>query len=55
MSNGPWETTHGNMGIQLKKLNEVVSKILRVKSISKMLKNHAKKSPYKKMGHVYEG
>ncbi len=44
MSNGPWEVTHGNMGIQLVKLNEVVDIIFKVKNIPKILKNHARRS-----------
>jgi hypothetical protein len=55
VSNEPWEVTDGNMGTQLEKLNEVVSKVFKVKSTFKILKNHAKRSPYRKMGHVYEG
>ncbi len=55
MSNGPWEATHDNTRTRLKKFNEVVNKILRVKNISKILKNRTKRSPYRKMGHVYEG
>ncbi len=39
------EVTHGNMGIQLVKLNETISRIFEVKCISKMLKIHARKSP----------
>jgi hypothetical protein len=44
--------THGNMGTQLVKLNGIVNKMLEVKSIPKMFKNHAKKYPYKRMGHA---
>jgi hypothetical protein len=43
------------MGIQLVKLNEVAGKILEVKSILKMLKSHARRSPCRKMGHAHEG
>jgi hypothetical protein len=55
VNNGPWEATHDNTRTQLDKLNEDVSKILRVKNISKILKNHTKRYPYRKMGHVHEG
>jgi hypothetical protein len=43
------------MGTQLEKLNEVANIILKVKNISKILKNHKRRSPYKKMRHAYEG
>jgi len=46
--------THGNMGTQLMKLNEIVGKIVEVGNISKMLKNHARKSPCGKMGQAHE-
>jgi hypothetical protein len=46
--------THGNMGTQLVKLNEVVGKTLRVKNIFKIIKNHAKRSTYGKMRRAYE-
>jgi hypothetical protein len=36
--------THNNMGTSLVKLNEIVGKILKVKNVSKMFKNHAKRS-----------
>jgi hypothetical protein len=46
--------THGNMGIQLEKLNEVVGKTLKVKNILKIFKNHAKRFTYGKTGHAHE-
>jgi len=49
-SNGPWEATHGHMGIQLVNLNEIANKILRVKCISKMLKKPCQKVPLQKDG-----
>jgi hypothetical protein len=42
------------MGTQLVELQEIGNRILRVESIPKMLKNHARRSPYGKMGHVEE-
>jgi hypothetical protein len=36
----------------LEKLKELVGKVLRVKSILKMVKNHATKTPCEKMAHV---
>lgn len=55
MSNGPWEATHANMGMQLVKLNEAIGKIFKVKNILKMFKNHVKRFVYRKMGHAHEG
>jgi hypothetical protein len=45
---------HGNMGIQLVKLNETIGRIFKVKNIPKMLENHVRKPLCKKMGHVHE-
>jgi hypothetical protein len=42
------------MGTQLVKLNETIDRILEIKCIPKMLKNHARNSPSKKMGHAHE-
>jgi hypothetical protein len=42
------------MGTQLVKLNEAICKTLKVENILKILKNHAKRSPYGKMGHAHE-
>jgi hypothetical protein len=53
-NNGPLEATHNHMGIQLVKLNETIGKILEVKCIPKMLKNHAKGSSSRKMAHAHE-
>jgi hypothetical protein len=36
------------------KLNEVVGRLLKVKNIPKMFKNHAKMFPCGKMGHLQE-
>ncbi len=48
MSNGTWEVTCHNMGTQLMTLNETTNKILMVKNILKIFKNHAKRSPAKR-------
>jgi hypothetical protein len=49
-SNGPREVTHGHMGTQLVKLNEIASKILGVKCIPKMLKKLCQKVLLRKDG-----
>jgi hypothetical protein len=46
--------THGNMGIQLVKLSEIVGKTFRVENILKNFKNHAKRFIYGKTGHAHE-
>jgi hypothetical protein len=46
--------THGNMGIQMVKLSEVVGKTPRVKNILKILKNHAKRFTYGKTRRAHE-
>jgi hypothetical protein len=43
------------MEIQLVKLNEVAGIIFEIKSILKMLKSHARRTPCRKMGHAHEG
>jgi hypothetical protein len=42
------------MGTQLLKLNEIVGRILEVKNIPKMFKNHARRSPCGNRGQVHE-
>jgi hypothetical protein len=42
------------MGIQLVKLNETAGKIVKVRNIPKMFKNHARRSPCGKMGKMHE-
>ncbi len=46
--------TRANMGMKLVKLNETIGKILKVKNILKMFKNHARRFVYGKMGHAHE-